>query len=83
MFPQQGRRFLGGVSQPGVTSCLGFGIAATPSASRSASAFWLVRATVLAGAPGRIRTRDPLLRRSFRAGGQPVRAQAGSRPCCP
>jgi hypothetical protein len=27
------------------------------------------------GAPGRIRTRDPLLRKSFRAGGQPALAQ--------
>ena len=54
MFPQQGRRFLGGVSQPDVTGCLGFGIAAIPSASRSASAFWLVRA----GAEAERRERD-------------------------
>jgi hypothetical protein len=37
----------------------------------------------LAGAPGRIRTRDPLLRRLFHAGGQPALAQIGSCSRCP
>jgi hypothetical protein len=38
---------------------------------------------VLAGAPGRIRTRDPLLRRSSRAGGQPALVQLGHHSHCP
>ena len=37
----------------------------------------------LTSAPGRIRTRDPLLRRSFHAGGRPARAQVGRRLRCP
>ena len=39
--------------------------------------------TWLAGAPGRIRTRDPLLRRSIQAGGQPARTQVGGCSWCP
>jgi hypothetical protein len=34
-------------------------------------------------APGRIRTRDPLLRRWFQAGSRPVRAQVRGRSRCP
>ena len=36
-----------------------------------------------ASAPGRIRTRDPLLRRPFPAGGQPAHAHVGGRSRCP
>ena len=35
------------------------------------------------GAPGRIRTRDPLLRSMFHAAGQPAHAQIGGRLRCP
>jgi hypothetical protein len=35
------------------------------------------------GAPGRIRTRDPLLRRSFPGSRWPARPQVGGYPSCP
>jgi hypothetical protein len=46
-----------------VTGCLGFGSVITSPPIRSGLAFRLVKTT---DAPGRIRTRDPLLRRHLR-----------------